>query len=113
MKTVEIRKEGAVVCRAFYANGFFTRLRGLVGRTLDDTVSGLLLIPCNQVHTFRMAYPIDIVYLAKDGTVIHIDAQIPPSKVLKPVKKAHGILELRSGAVDRSGIHEGDRFSVQ
>ncbi len=112
MKTVEIRKGDTQICRAFYANGFFTRLRGLMGRTLNDDISGLLLVPCNQVHTFNMAYPIDIVYLAKDGTVVQIDAQVPPSKVLKTVKKSHSILELRSGAAEQSGIHPGDRLSL-
>ena len=113
MKTVDIRKGEVVLCRAYLANGFFTRLRGLTGRTLDDHIGGLLLVPCNQVHTFNMAYPIDIVYLAKDGTVVQIDAQIPPSKILKTVKKSHSILELRSGAAEQLGIRPGDRLSLQ
>ncbi len=111
MKTVEIRIRDTAVCRAFYANSFYTRLRGLIGRTLDDDIGGLLLVPCNQVHTFNMTYPIDIVYLAQDGTVLKIDAQIPPSKVLKTVKDAHSVLELRSGAAGQSGIRPGDRLS--
>jgi len=110
MRTVEIYKGETKICRAFYANGFFTRLRGLIGRTLDDQISGLLLVPCNEVHTFNMAYPIDIVYLDKDGTVLKIDAQIPPSKILKTVKKAHSVLELRSGAAEQTGIKPGDRL---
>ncbi|HNX14933.1 MAG TPA: DUF192 domain-containing protein [Oscillospiraceae bacterium] len=113
MKIVEIRKEENIICRAFYANGFFTRLRGLMGRTLNDDIGGLLLVPCNQVHTFNMSYPIDIVYLTKDGTVIQIDAQIQPSKVLKTVKNSHSILELRSGAAEQSGIRPGDRLIHQ
>ncbi len=113
MKTVEIRKGDTVICRAFYANGFFTRLRGLVGRALDDNIGGLLLIPCSQIHTFNMAYPIDIIYLTKDGTVIKIDAQIPPSKILKTVKNARSVLELRSGAAQQAGIKPGDCLLFQ
>ncbi|HOP11183.1 MAG TPA: DUF192 domain-containing protein [Oscillospiraceae bacterium] len=113
MRIIEISKNETVLCRAFYANNFFTRLRGLIGRTLDDNISGLLLVPCNQVHTFNMTYPIDILYLAKDGTVLKIDAKIPPSKVLKTVKKAHSVLELRSGAAEQAGIQTGDRLLHQ
>jgi len=112
MKTIEIHNGETTVCRAYYANGFFTRLRGLIGRTLDDEISGLLLFPCNQVHTFNMAYPIDIVYLDKEGIVLKIDAEIPPSKVLGTVKNARSILELRSGAAKRSGISPGDRLHI-
>jgi len=113
VKTVDICKDETVICHAFLASGFFTRLRGLIGRTLNDDINGLLLVPCNQIHTFNMAYPIDIIYLSKDGTVLKIDAQIPPSKVLKTVMNAHSVLELRSGAAEQSGIILGDRLLRQ
>ncbi len=49
-----------------------TRRRGLLGR--DDLAAGtaLVLAPCNAVHTVRMRFPIDVVFVARDGRVTKI-----------------------------------------
>lgn len=46
----------------------FSRLRGLLGRR--DYPDLLLLTPCNDIHTFGMRRPIDVAFIASDGTVV-------------------------------------------
>ena len=55
-----------------------SRLRGLAGKDTCDGV--LLLVPCNDVHTFTMRNPIDIAFIASDGTVIEAYRNVHPMR---------------------------------
>lgn len=111
MKSVEIRKEGAALVRAINANSYFLRLRGLLGRELNED-EGLILTPCASIHTFGMAYEIDAVYLDKTGVVLRVDKALRRGKAWPGQRGARSVLELRAGDAERKGIHEGDRLEV-
>ncbi len=111
MKTVDVSLNGRPLCRALNANRFFTRLRGLIGRKLGEG-GGLLLTPCDQVHTFMMGYAIDVVYLDKAGAVLRVDDCVPRGKCLRGCKGAHRVLELRAGAARAGGVTSGSRLTV-
>ena len=44
-----------------------SRRKGLLGREGLPEESGLIIAPSNAVHTFFMRFPIDIVFLNRDG----------------------------------------------
>lgn len=44
------------------------RMRGLLGRERFDGV--LLLVPCNDIHTFGMHRAIDVAFVSAGGTVL-------------------------------------------
>lgn len=111
MKTVLIQKNGVRICEAMHANNYFLRLRGLLGRTLQDG-QGLLLTPCGEIHTCGMRYPIDAVYLARDGAVLKVDPAPPAGKFFKPVRGAYRVLELPAHAAEAAGLAAGDRVEV-
>ena len=79
------------------ANHFFTRFMGLMYRKGMAENHGLLLTPCNEIHTFGMNFDIDTVALS-----------VPPKKVRKKVKNGYKVLELCSGVADKLGLAEGD-----
>ncbi len=56
MQTVLIQRNGETLARVWNANRYFLRLRGLLGRTIPSG-GGLLLTPCNDIHTFGIALP--------------------------------------------------------
>ena len=58
-----------------------SRLRGLLGRPGFDGV--LMLVPCRDVHTFGMSRPLDIAFIAADGTVIDVHRGVGPRRRLK------------------------------
>lgn len=63
------------------ACGMLDRLRGLLGR---DHLNGVLLLaPCNDIHTFGMRHPIDVAFLALDGTVLEVHRDVPPHRRLR------------------------------
>lgn len=57
------------------------RLIGLHGR---DSIDGaLLLVPCNDIHTFGMRQPIDVAFVAADGSVIESYRGVAPNRRIK------------------------------
>lgn len=90
------------------ANHFVRRFMGLMYRKNMAENHGLLLTPCNEIHTFGMRFSIDTVALDKDNRVLFIDPAVPPHKVRKKVKNAKKILELNAGIAERLGIKVGD-----
>ena len=50
------------------ADTFFTRFKGLIGAPSLTKGEGLLILPCNSIHTHVMRFPIDVLYVSKDNT---------------------------------------------
>lgn len=90
------------------ANHFFRRFMGLMYRKSMQENHGLLLTPCNEIHTFGMRFDIDTVTLTKENVIVFIDKSVPPHKVRGKVKNGYKVLELCSGVADKLGLSSGD-----
>src|SRR5262249_34802601 len=92
------------------ASTYWSRLMGLMGRTGMQTGSGLLIEPCNSIHTFFMRFAIDAVYLDRDQArnykVVSIRRNMKPWRADLPVAGARAVLELPGGAA--AHLIEGD-----
>lgn len=89
------------------ADTFYSRLKGLLGRTGLEEGQGLLLVPCNSIHCIGMRFAIDAVFMDIDRKVIWIRENMEPGA--KETKKdAYYVLELASGVVKEKGIQRGD-----
>ena len=69
---------------------------------LDELPATLALhIPrCRSVHTFTMRFPLDLIWLDKDGAVVRIDPNVPPRR-LKSCLRARSVIEANGGTADR------------
>lgn len=76
-----------------HANGFWSRLRGLLGRDSLPPDAGLLLEPCNAVHTLGMRFAIGVVYLGPDNRVLRVVPELPPGRLGPTVWGARRVLE--------------------
>src|SRR3954466_2266521 len=82
--------------RAFLAHDVTvanTHLKRLVGLLFTRASAfmpgrGLWIVPCHGVHTFGMRFPIDVLYLDEDYTVVHIDEIVPAWRVTRLVLNA-------------------------
>ena len=96
------------------ATSFWARFMGLMGRGSLGDGAGLWLAHGNGIHMFFMRFAIDAVFLARqaaDGSrrVVGLRRGRRPWTGLVPlVRGADGVLELPSGAIDRSGTQPGD-----
>jgi uncharacterized protein len=89
-----------------------TRRRGLLGR--DDLAAGtaLVLAPCNAVHTVKMRFPIDVVFVARDGRVTKIVERLAAWRAAVSFA-AFATIELRGGALAGGAVIVGDRLVVR
>jgi uncharacterized membrane protein (UPF0127 family) len=91
----------------------WTRFRGLLGTPRLAADQGLWLEPCNSVHMFGMAYPIDVVYLDREGTVVRILPHLRPWHLGPIVWGARSVVELPDGAIKRLDIRLGRRLHYE
>lgn len=50
------------------------RLRGMLFRDPDEVTR--LLIPCHDIHTFGMRYPLDIAFISRNGEVLEVHRNV-------------------------------------
>ena len=64
------------------ANSWRARLLGLAGRNLTPEPGLALLLPgTGSVHTFAMAFPIDLFWLDTRSEVLRIDRAVKPRRI--------------------------------
>jgi uncharacterized membrane protein (UPF0127 family) len=97
------------------AQTHWSRLRGLLGVAASDFGNGrgLWIRPCRGVHTLAMRFPIDVIYLDRAGTVVHVEHNLQPWRFSPVRMQAASILELPSHTVARTGTALGDRIEIK
>jgi uncharacterized membrane protein (UPF0127 family) len=88
------------------------RNRGLLGRPAYETNKGLVLAPCNAVHMFFMKFPIDVLFVNRDGTIRRISSGLRPWRLAASFG-AFATIETAAGVVHQSGTRVGDVLSVE
>lgn len=112
MRVAACYLENNMIGDVYVADTFFTRLRGLIGRD-PDSFGGLLIKPCNQIHTCFMSRRIDVIYLDEYNKVIKTDENLPPFRFYGLVKGARSVLELSAGTAGNYGIIPGSQLSFR
>jgi uncharacterized protein len=98
-----------------FAHTHWTRLRGLLGVSEGDfrNGSGLWIRPCRGVHTLAMRFPIDVVYLDRAGTVVHLEHNLKPWRFSPVRMQAASVLELPSHTLARTETALGDHIEIE
>lgn len=113
MKKIIIIKNNKIMTdNAELADSFFSRFRGLMFRKSIAEDYALFITPCNQIHMLNMKFPIDVVYLDEQGTVIKTDVNVQPGKICKRVKNAESVIEMNSFMAVKFGIRNGDTIKI-
>ncbi len=97
------------------AQTHWTRLRGLLGASESDfrNGGGLWIRPCRGVHTLAMRFPIDVVYLDRSGTVVHLEPNLQPWRFAPVRLQAASVLELPSRTLAQTETTLGDRIDIE
>jgi uncharacterized membrane protein (UPF0127 family) len=105
------RTRSAVALEVDVAATRATRRRGLLGRENLKATEGLLLTPCKAVHTVGMRFPIDVIFIDRDGRVVRIVPSLAPWRIAMSAR-ANAVIELAAGQVSASDIRIGDMLYV-
>lgn len=102
-------RSGAVLAlRVERAVTMAARLRGLLGRSRLPEGEALAIEPCTSLHTFFMRFPIDALFLSRDGRVIRAISGLRPWRATRIYPRAALAVELPAGTIARTGTREGD-----
>jgi uncharacterized membrane protein (UPF0127 family) len=101
---------GAVLAaRAELADDAWARLVGLLGRAGLPSGGGMVLEPCDSVHTAFMRFPIDVLVLSPEGEVLVAEGDVRPWRLVWPVRGGRAVVELPGGTIALTGTVRGDR----
>ncbi len=100
----ELTLDGVRIAEVEMATSYWQRSRGLLGR--DGIETGLVLRPGTSVHTFRMRFPIDVVFVRRDGRVLDV-VGMQRNRLGLPRFSAAWILETELGRARDWGIEPG------
>jgi hypothetical protein len=96
------KKNGLIIShRTKLANSILKRMIGLMfARELFDS-DGLLIRPCNSIHTFFMLFPIDVLFLDKNFKIVKIIYNLKPWRLTWIYLKSNQVLEMKAGSLSK------------
>ena len=75
-----------------------------------DTV--LAIAPSNAVHTFGMQFPIDVLFVRRDGVVVKRVLNLKARRIAAAFR-AFAVLEFATGSSTVAATEVGDRLEVE
>jgi uncharacterized membrane protein (UPF0127 family) len=88
-----------------------SRNRGLLGRDSLAPEHAFILAPANVVHTFFMRFPIDLLFVARDGRVLKTRRAVPARRIAGSLR-AFAVIELAAERLDVCPTSIGDRLAI-
>ena len=107
-------RERFVATHARVADGYFSRLVGLLGTTRRWARSGkgLWIVPSHGVHTIGMLYALDLIFLDRNHLVVDAEEHLRPFCISKVSFKADSVLELPVRTVLGTETRVGDQLEI-
>ena len=97
---------GPVASTVHWATTFRARRRGVLGRPPLRPDEALVIRPCRRVHTFGVAYPLDVVFCDRDLRVLHVET-LEPGRMSERVRAARICIELAGGRAAACSLEPG------
>jgi len=105
-------KQTTLARQAKAARTFVERLRGLMFRPSLAQGEALVLYGDNSIHTFFMRFPIDVLYLDREGRVLRLEEAMPPWRVGPVVGGCRYIVELPPATIRSTQTEVGDLIAL-
>lgn len=94
------------------ATSFGKRGRGLMFRDRIEPGYALVIDPCSSIHMFFMRFPLDVLYMDAEHTVVRAQEGIRPWR-MGPLRTpgAEYVIELPHGTISSTNTQVGDRLT--
>jgi uncharacterized protein len=98
--------------RGELARSFWSRGRGLMGRTRLPEGYALVIYPEWSIHTFFMRVAIDVLFVGRDHRVVGLREVMPPNRPFAGVApwRGHYVVEMPAGVIGATGTTVGDQL---
>ena len=106
------RSGGTVATTTELAVTRSARRKGLLDRVALDPSSALVLAPCLMVHTAFMRFPIDVIFVSREGRVVRIVPDLGPWRIAASFG-AYATVELAAGALVSRDVAVGDYLYLE
>ncbi|MSQ27344.1 MAG: DUF192 domain-containing protein [Dehalococcoidia bacterium] len=106
LRTGALLAERLIVASTFWEKGW-----GLLGRASLPPGEGLLITPCNSIHSFFMRFRFDAVFVDREWRVVYLSRAMRPFRVSRIVGRANSIVELPEGVINATATAVGDNLS--
>lgn len=112
VQVVNIDKDLVLAHDARLADSFFSRLIGLLRTDRLPPGNGLVIRPCNSVHTFGMRYAIDVIFTDNQGRILKIIHRLNPGELALCRGAVYGV-ELPAGTAYAGRAEIGDTLQYR
>lgn len=113
VKICNSSKNKLILAEAEVADTFFQRFRGLLGKKYLQPESGLIIAPCNSVHTIGMKFPIDVIFVDKENKICYIMRNMKKGKISPIISRAKMVIEFNAGMADRLQLEINDEIQLE
>ncbi len=103
-------RDAKVLASVEVAEGRIAKARGLLGRRSLD--GAMLIRGARSVHSFNMAFELDVAFLDADMVVIRT-MRLHRNRMTLPVWRARSVLEAEAGAFGRWELKVGDVVEIR
>lgn len=113
MRIVNKTKNTLLAKDAVMAERLSKRTKGLLDRTSYKGGEALIIKPCKSVHTWFMAFPIDVLFVDEENKVIRAISDLRPFRISPLVFKSACVIELPAGTIKLTNTTESDLLSFE
>jgi uncharacterized membrane protein (UPF0127 family) len=89
-----------------------SRRRGLLGRDTFPPGAAVVIAPCQAIHTFFMRFPIDVLFVSREGRVVKVRHALAAGRISGALR-AYAVIELPAGTVGQVTTNPGDLVGFQ
>lgn len=112
MRITNATRGQILAANARVADTFWRRLRGLLGTRQLAAGAGLVIRPCNSVHTVGMMYPIDVVFVDHQGAILRVIANLAACSAAV-CRGSDYVIELPAGTLAATHTTSGDQLQFE
>jgi uncharacterized protein len=91
------------------AKGILAQMRGLIGY---PKAIPMLFKTRFGIHTFGMGFPIDVIVLDKNKTIVAVKPSLKPNHIYLWNPKYPQIIELPENSINKMELHIGESISI-
>ena len=108
MKVLNKTQNTIIAQNASVAHSFYSRSKGLLGRSSLSEGEALIIPHCQSIHMFFMRFSIDVIFIDKQDKVVGLVEKIKPFQLSGVFWKASYAIEAAEGTIHSSQTQLGD-----